>query len=253
MAIDEAILRAVCCGSAPPTLRLYEWKVPTLSIGYMQNAGNFEGWGGPLVRRITGGRAVLHHMELTYSVACGSSNRLFTGGIHGAYSAISKCIAAALRDLNVKAAFSAGRRGRWTNEACFHSATRYEVLVGGRKLVGSAQRRFKDGFLQHGSILLGVDETMTRRLFGEGVLEKMTWVGAFGRIDKEELKEVLIGRLAEGLKASFEHDVLTTEENFFKDSLIKKRYGTNEWNLEGRDGGYHVPPAQKRFAHMARY
>jgi lipoate-protein ligase A len=196
MAVDEAILRAV------------------------------------LVRRITGGRAMLHHMELTYCVVCGPENRLFKSGIQGAYSAISRCIVKALGDLGVKASFSTGRRCPQRSEACFHSATRYEVLVDGRKLVGSAQRRFKGGFLQHGSILFDVDETLTRSLFGEQVLDRMNWVRACAHIDKEEFKRVLIKRLEEGLKASFDKGLLTTGEAGFKEALIIKRYGTNEWNLK---------------------
>jgi lipoate-protein ligase A len=232
MAVDEAILRAICCGSALPTLRLYEWNVPTLSIGYLQKAETFKDWDGPLVRRITGGRAVLHHMELTYSVVCGSNNWLFTGGIQGTYSVISKCIVKALRDLSIKATFSPYRHARGTSAACFYTPSRYEVLVDGRKLVGSAQRRFKDGFLQHGSILLGVDETLTRRLFGEQVIEKMSWVSAFGHFAKEEFKSVLIARLEEGLKASFEHGVLTSKETVLKEGFVRKRYGTKQWNRQ---------------------
>jgi lipoate-protein ligase A len=232
MAVDEAILRAVCSSAAPPTVRLYEWKVPTISIGYRQRAEPFEGWDGSMVRRITGGRAMLHHMELTYCVVCGPENRLFKSGIQGAYSAISRCIVKALGDLGVKASFSTGRRCPQRSEACFHSATRYEVLVDGRKLVGSAQRRFKGGFLQHGSILFDVDETLTRSLFGEQVLDRMNWVRACAHIDKEEFKRVLIKRLEEGLKASFDKGLLTTGEAGFKEALIIKRYGTNEWNLK---------------------
>jgi lipoate-protein ligase A len=232
MAVDEAILKAVCCGSALPTLRLYEWNIPTLSIGYLQKVETFKDWNGPLVRRITGGRAVLHHMELTYSVVCSSNNRLFTNGIQGTYSVISKCIARALEDLSIKATFSHCRYARGTSAACFYTPSRHEVLVEGRKLVGSAQRRFKNGLLQHGSILLDVDEALTRRLFGEQVIEKMGWVGAFGHFDKEEFKRGLIARLEEGLKASLEHGILTSEEIVLKEDLIRKRYGTKEWNRQ---------------------
>jgi lipoate-protein ligase A len=251
MAVDEAIFRAACCGFAPPTLRLYEWKLPTLSIGYQQKAEPFESWDGPMVRRITGGRAVLHHMELTYSIVCGSKNRLFRSGIQGAYSTISKCIARALGDFGVKATFSPIRRDRGKSDFCFHTPSRYEILVGGRKIVGSAQRRFKDGFLQHGSILLGVDESLIRRIFGEEALERMSWVGALGHIEKEEFKRALTERLGDGLKAQFEHGVLRSQEACLKEDLITKRYGTKEWNHG--NGEYRLPLEYERSADMAQY
>lgn len=232
MAVDEAILQGAVSAASPSTLRLYEWKVPTISIGYRQSAEPYEGWGGSVVRRITGGRALLHHVELTYSVVCGRENRLFKTGIHGAYRAISESIVRALGDLNVKASFSPGRRTPTRSDACFHAAARYEILVAGKKLVGSAQRRFKDGFLQHGSILFDVDKALTRRLFGEEVLEKMIWVNSFARIDREEFKRVLVKRLGEGLNASFEKGSLTPGEASLKDALLKTRYGTKGWNLK---------------------
>ncbi len=168
MAIDEAISRALDMhGGRPrlelkvaqgegvavlPTLRLYGWKEPTISIGYGQDRERFAGSGLPVVKRITGGRAVLHDMEVTYSIITGADNRLFCSGIEGAYEEISGCIINALNDVGIDARFSPGIKGSKSvsRDACFYSPSRYEVMINGKKLVGSSQRRFKNAFIQHG-------------------------------------------------------------------------------------------------------
>lgn len=237
MAQDEAILRASESGDRAPALRLYGWATPTISIGYLQSAAPLAAHGIPVVRRITGGRAVLHDREITYSVIAPNSLDAFAGGILNAYSAISLCIINALRDIGVEASLErAGPRvgrssGRAAKEACFHTATRYEVTAGGKKLVGSAQRRFKKTFLQHGSILFGMDEDLNGRVFGKEVIERMTAIGNLSGISEGAFQTVLIRRLSEGLDASFVPSVLTEEEESLKRDLLQSKYLSPEWNL----------------------
>ncbi len=181
---------------------------------------------------------MLHDMELTYSVVCGPESRLFREGVRGAYKAISLCIARALAELNLKSTFSEPGGVRTTSEACFHTPSGREILIDGRKLVGSAQRRFNNGFLQHGSILFGVDGALTVRLFGDGVLEKMIWLGSLSQVGRDEFREVLTESFSESLKVIFEPGGLSDEEDALKRALVEKKYSTDEWNIDRDDGGY---------------
>lgn len=219
MARDSSILKALEEGFGVPTVRIYGWDDPTISIGYLQNPVPFLGFDMPVVRRITGGRAVVHSSEVTYSVAGLVEHPLFSGGIMGAYSAISRCIIAALKDAGVEAVWSPGSAGRERNEACFHSPSRYEVLIDGRKLVGSAQRRLKRAFLQHGSILMTTDEELNERVFGKSLAGKMAGVSEFSTATREELKGFLVKGFTEGLDARFSERPLTPREEAMKDSL----------------------------------
>jgi len=152
MAADEALLdRVVRSGGA--FLRLYRWDPPTLSIGRNQSMEAFEN-GLPIVRRPTGGKAVWHEYEVTYAVAAPIG--LF-GSLRNAYCAIHTRLAAALRSMGVDATLAPSRpTGRPSDgpTSCFAIPVGGEILVNGRKLVGSAQARREHAFLQHGSILL---------------------------------------------------------------------------------------------------
>jgi len=247
MAIDEALLScADGCGGgwggvitppAPPVpvIRLYGWKEPTISIGYLQDAAPFLSTGLPVVRRITGGRAVLHDMEVTYSVIAPADSSVFQGGIMGAYSVIGRSIAGALNDLDIGASFKEGRpplrpRKGPAHEACFHSTSRYEVSINGRKVSGSAQRRFRASFLQHGSILFDIDEGLNTRVFGRGAAQRMAWVREFGDATEEDFMERLIARFEDSLGVALRASALTREEEAVKDGLLKEKYSRDEWN-----------------------
>lgn len=220
MARDSAILKALEGGQGVPTVRLYGWDAPTISVGYLQKAGAFTGLGLPVVRRVTGGRAVVHWSEVTYSVTGLTDDPLFEGGIMGAYSIICGCIMAALRDAGVESTYSPGMAGRERNEACFHSPSRYEVLAGGRKLVGSAQRRLKRAFLQHGSILMSTDVELNERVFGKNLLDRMAGVCEFSQVTRDELRARLVRRFEEGFRARFHEKGLTNLEIRLKEGLL---------------------------------
>jgi len=152
MATDEALLdRVLRSGGA--FLRLYRWDPPTLSIGRNQRIGPVER-ALPVVRRPTGGKAVWHEHEVTYAVAAPIA---LYGSLREAYCQIHARIAAALRSLGVAASLAPYRptvRPSDGPTSCFAQPVGGEILVQGRKLVGSAQMRRQDAFLQHGSILL---------------------------------------------------------------------------------------------------
>ena len=165
MAVDEAILESTSGGESLPTLRLYAWDPPCLSLGYAQPLTDVDllrlrtrGW--DLVRRPTGGRAVLHTDELTYSVIGPLHQPRLAGGVLDSYRRLAQALVAALRILGLPADIEVDTpagTGRNPNPVCFEVPSTYEITVHGKKLLGSAQSRKKDGVLQHGSLPLTGD------------------------------------------------------------------------------------------------
>lgn len=165
MAVDEAILRAVGAGLQPPTLRLYGWDPACLSLGYGQRwrevdreALHARGWG--LVRRPTGGRAILHIDELTYSLSLPIDHPLARGSVIDSYRMISTALVAALRRLGAVPNANALAKAEVSappTPVCFDTPSHYEITVNGRKLIGSAQTRRAGGLLQHGTLPLTGD------------------------------------------------------------------------------------------------
>lgn len=164
MALDEALLRSVASGGSPPTLRVYRWERPSVSLGYAQKAErelDLERCardGIEVVRRMTGGRAVWHEDELTYSFCGPADSDILGRTIAESWLVIARGILQALEVIGVTASLvPAGGKtpvAARTANPCFSSASRYEIAFRGRKLVGSAQRRFGGAFIQQGSFLL---------------------------------------------------------------------------------------------------
>ncbi len=144
-----------------PVLRLYRWQPYAVTIGYNQafenfDQGSIEELGYDLVKRPTGGRAIFHAEELTYSVCGTSPGILFGNSLHDSYMKINQALVLFLQQLGLDPEVSGGEtRESMKSLVCFKSAGKHEIRVGGRKLVGSAQRRTGGVFLQHGSILTG--------------------------------------------------------------------------------------------------
>ena len=168
MSIDAALLRAAQEGGA--TLRLYRWDPPCLSFGRNEPAmarydrEAIRELGIDTVRRPTGGRAVWHDAEVTYAVAAPSQA---LGTLSESYTAIHEMLAAAMRRLNVPAALArrpSGRAPRPSAGACFGSPAGGEIVVGDRKLIGSAQFRTGGALLQHGSILVQDGQDLVSRV-----------------------------------------------------------------------------------------
>lgn len=160
MARDRELLAAYRQDS-DPWLRLYRWSPPAVSLGYHQDSQDFDtsalaARGYDLVRRPTGGRAILHAEELTYAVVGTSPSSLFGSTLHSTYRSINAALLTFLAALGLQGEISRGEsRAARHGLVCFHSAGQHEIKVKGRKLIGSAQRRIGRVFLQHGSILTG--------------------------------------------------------------------------------------------------
>lgn len=209
MAIDEALLESVQLGG-PPVVRFYTWEPACLSLGRNQAARDLydaeraAAAGIDIVRRPTGGLAVLHDRELTY---CVLAPLAALGGPRAAYAAINAALVAGLRGLGlpVEQAVGAARRGPLHSDRapCFRTAAAGEVVAGGRKLVGSAQRCERGALLQHGSILLSGSQARVADLHAAGPAELPE---ANGSVTLEELMggELPVTALVEALRGGFE-------------------------------------------------
>jgi lipoyl(octanoyl) transferase len=175
MAVDEAILEAAGRQLAPPTLRLYAWSPPCLSLGFSQPAAdvdlqalNSRAW--DIVRRPTGGRSILHTDELTYSVSGPYAEPRLAGSVLESYRRLSAALLEALRLLSIPAQTQPefarsgseqdqSKKANQNGPVCFEMPSSYEITVEGKKVIGSAQSRKQDGVLQHGSLPLTGDLT----------------------------------------------------------------------------------------------
>ncbi|HOW69651.1 MAG TPA: hypothetical protein PKY77_03540 [Phycisphaerae bacterium] len=163
MARDEALLQRVGGGQSPPTLRFYRWSPATISLGYFQSYQDFASLPPPaatlpVVRRQTGGGAILHDQELTYSLTLPLDHPLIDkGNPNDLYDRVHEGFAAVLGYLGI--AVSRGAPPRACSHRgpffCFEQHTCFDLIVNGHKILGSAQRRTKQAVLQHGSLVLG--------------------------------------------------------------------------------------------------
>jgi lipoate-protein ligase A len=157
MGLDEALLESA---ESPPTVRFYSWKPDTLSLGYFQKLADVPAAARAraVVRRITGGGAIHHAKELTFSLAAPLDHPLYRGAIADSYARVHGAIVVALGELGIEASLRGARdlaSDREGTGMCFHRSTALDVVWGGRKGVGSAQRRKRGRVLHHGSIKLG--------------------------------------------------------------------------------------------------
>ena len=175
MAVDEAILEAAGQGFVLPTLRLYAWNPPCLSLGYAQpvtdaDPGALTQHGWEIVRRPTGGRAILHTDELTYSVSAPLTEPRVAGSVLESYQRLAQALLQALHRLAVPAEteekYHLPQGSDPKGPVCFEVPSNWEITVDGKKLIGSAQVRRKVGILQHGSLPLTGDlSRITQALF----------------------------------------------------------------------------------------
>jgi len=167
MAVDEAILEHIHRGESLPTLRLYSWDPPCLSLGHAQpftdvDVARLRERGWDVVRRLTGGRAILHTDELTYSVTASVDEPRVAGTLLESYNRLARALLSAAQDLGMPVQIeerAAPGSSQAVNPVCFEVPSSYEITVRGRKLIGSAQARKKEGVLQHGSLPLSGDLT----------------------------------------------------------------------------------------------
>ncbi|MCE5312075.1 MAG: lipoate--protein ligase family protein [Nitrospiraceae bacterium] len=172
MALDEAIALSVRSGSSVPTLRIYGWSRPSLSIGAFQNLSGISidccsENNIPIVRRPTGGRAILHGDELTYSFSSANTD-IFSGNLSSNYRLIGSAFYQAFRStgLTVEIRHTKNSGANLTKSpVCFQAISLGEISINGSKIIGSAQKRWQDGFLQQGSIPFSIDRNLASSIF----------------------------------------------------------------------------------------
>ncbi len=239
MALDELLLDRVEERGGPPVLRLYSFAPPAVTVGFHQDPGLILDLdavredGLEVVRRITGGRALLHERELTYCVVAPAGTALFDAGRGDAFRRVSAAIADALRSIGVDAVVSRGREfdgPKGSAAPCLSSVTRHELAAGGRKIAGNAQRRTARALLQHGSILVGSgSERIVRYLRGApGPLgDRVTSVSReLGRAaDAEDLRARVAASFSRAFSAAYEPFLLTErdEEDIAERARAKRR------------------------------
>ncbi len=257
MALDEALLEWHSQKLIPPTIRFYGWNPATLSVGYFQkvekeiNVTKVKELGLGLVRRLTGGRAVLHDQELTYSVIVSEDYPQMPKSVTEAYRVISQGLLYGFQNLGLHAYFSVPETEEEKEKlknprssVCFDAPSWYELVLEGKKVAGSAQTRQKGVILQHGSILIDLDEDKLFDLFNypsERVRERMQ--RNFGtkaitieqvanrKISLDEVREAFKKGFEQGLKMELEPYILTEKEIHYVEELAKTKYENTEWTL----------------------
>jgi len=253
MALDEAILEAVVTHQAPPTLRLYAWQPPCLSLGQAQpyrdvdrTALTAAGW--DLVRRPTGGRAILHTDELTYSVSAPQHEPRVAGSILESYRRLSAALLLALQIMHLPARadqqYPLPEGAQQNGAVCFEVPSNYEITVEGKKLIGSAQARRLGGVLQHGSLPLYGDLTRITQVLAYPN-EQIRKAASNRLIAHATTVEKILKRpptwqeAANAFQKAFEtaldlelvqSEPLKSELNR-ADELVSRKYGLDDWNL----------------------
>jgi lipoate-protein ligase A len=255
MAVDEAMLLAHSNGEVPPTLRFYGWKPAAVSIGYFQKAESqidlqaCQARGFDVVRRLTGGRAVLHDGELTYSIVVKEDYPFLPKTITASYRYLSEGLLLGLKQLGVAVKMTIplstyGQKVKQVSSAaCFDAPSHYEITYEGRKLVGSAQVRKQGVVLQHGSILIRFSpETVAAilqlpsaqlRERTAALLKKraVSLDEILGRpIGFAELSAALIPAFSLALGVTFESGELTSQEQATSLRLAEEKYSQRSWN-----------------------
>jgi lipoyl(octanoyl) transferase len=249
MALDEALLLSRLAGEGPPTLRFFSWDPPTLSLGYGQpldgrvDLAAAAQLGLGVVRRPTGGSAILHEgpdLELTYSVTAAAGDFEGADDLLATYQWIGRALGAGLNALGAPVAMVSVQPSdpRSMPAFCFARTGSYELEAGGRKVVGSAQRRQAAGFLQHGAVMLGADPARLARVFpsSRDPLAGMTTLEAV--LGRRPSFDETQASLAEGFRrvhgVTLEPGGLAEGEVARMETLTRDKYGTAEWTRAGR-------------------
>ena len=269
MAIDEAIMIAHREGLVPPTIRFYQWSPPAVSLGYFQdlqkeiNVDVCRNMGIDIVRRPTGGKAVLHDKELTYSFVIRESHPLVNDSILETYKKISGGMIRGLSCLGIKAELvplgeklknetllnkeeKSEIRYSDIKSICFSVPSQYEVQIEGKKIVGSAQVRKREIVLQHGSLLIELEKDKLFSVFNfpsAQIRERLKT--RFNATSLEDIlkRKINFSELSEILPRGFEEEFgvrliegkLTEQEEKISKELLENKYSTYEWNYERKN------------------
>jgi lipoate-protein ligase A len=271
MALDEALLILCDKGLSPSTIRFYTWEPPALSIGYSQyplnviNVDLCERLNIPVVRRITGGKALIHGQDLSYSVIFRYDTHLQRYSIVESQKKINYCLINALRQfgIGVRLRLTKGTRrdslsihSKGKGPFCFLNPASNDIIVSNQKIAGSAQRRMGKAFIQHGSIFINPleenelkilhslkreEKTVSNReikspsvnAIRTNPLESYTWLNRYlcRQIDIQQLQECIIEAFEETLDTKLQRGRLSQLEKELQEKLKEEKYTKVEWNF----------------------
>lgn len=233
MAVDEALLR-LCEERKMPVLRLYTWAPPALSLGYFQKSNEIpfdelEHLGIIPVRRITGGRAVLHLGDLTYSIVVYDNGEMPLG-VTGSYRYLCQGLLTGFAMMGIHAALGSERPERNVPDVCLTLSTGADIVFEGRKFVGSAQKRIGSSVLQHGSILLRPQANILSQIFkaDKGIREllitKTTCLEDIVAhpVDAQKVTDAIAHGFEKAFAIKLLPDSLTADERRAADDLVEK-------------------------------
>jgi len=250
MAIDEALFRCFDPAASRPVLRLYGWQPPALSLGRFQKAGDdldltrCRADNLTIVRRITGGGAIWHADELTYSLVCSPAQIPPAASVKDSFRVLTSFLLGFYRTLGLQADYAidlapAGSRLGQRTPLCFAGKESYDIMLQGRKIGGNAQRRSREIIFQHGSIPLqnrvgqGVQYLKVKP---QGIEQATTCLADEGiTVGYDQLKQTLQQQFAGQLGAELQAGGLTEQERDLSEKLMKEKYRTDHWNLEGEE------------------
>lgn len=251
MALDEALLNSVANGLSLPVLRFYRWQPATVTLGYAQSVHTdldldvCAQAGLDVVRRSTGGRAVLHDQEVTYAVISPLNTGLFGGSVLECYRAISEVLQKTLLQLGLPAELVPGKsRGGQQNAmkaVCFSVPSQYELVIEGRKVAGSAQKRHRQSFLQHGSLPLEMDLNLLGKVLKtdvnmatSGSLESVGWLNRWSKekLTIDAVEKVLTEVFSTHLQVEWDRSEPSPRELQEAESLCAEKFSCPEWNLK---------------------
>lgn len=245
MAVDEALLN---CIEDRPVLRLYSWHSMCLSLGYGQRSGDVDRarltrseW--DVVRRPSGGRAILHGTDLTYGLILPAGHPIAAGGVIASYQRISRALVAGLKQLGAEICADQHAGRIHSGPVCFETPSHYEITANGRKLVGSAQLRRGSGVLQHGSLPLHGDvsqicdvlvyaDEKERQLARQQVRARATTLSAvlgYAAPDWQEVADAIAAGFRECFDIDFFSDTLTFAERAAARQLAEQIYSQDDW------------------------
>ncbi len=253
MAMDQALAESAATGDAPPTLRFYRWNPPAVSLGRHQAMTDLDvdairELGYEIVRRPTGGRAILHTDELTYAVTAAADEPRVSGSLMDAYLRLSNALLIGLQKVGLAADKAAGdvRAGPNVSAACFEVPSAYEITAHGRKLIGSAQSRRAGYVLQHGSLplvgdigrlvdVLALPDEDRVRLRAELVSRACTLAEALGvpeddtHLQFDAVAQAITQGFTDLLNMQFNRSQPTPAELRRTAELIREQFANSEW------------------------
>jgi lipoate-protein ligase A len=253
MAVDATILGGVESGQSPPTLRLYRWDPPCLSLGYSQpfsdlDQSRLEEWGWDVVRRPTGGRAILHVDELTYAVIGPKSDPRLEGGLMESYRRLSEALFRSLDLLGLPVQVHQGKNHLAHQQpVCFENPSEFEITAGGKKIIGSAQARKRGGILQHGSLplygdlsriteVLAYSTPAERRSAAQALQQRAATVESIlgRRVGWDEAASTFVKGFSEILNLDLVAGGLSEQERQRAQELAQNQFGAADWTRQVR-------------------